>query len=54
MSELAGIIFFLLFMLLIAWAVSNDDTDRDRCKDLGRVVVHYEHKNYCANLGDLK
>lgn len=54
MSELAGVILFLLFMALIAWSVSNDHESRDRCKELGRIVVHYEHKNYCANIGDLK
>jgi len=51
MSELVGIIFFLLF---IAWAITEDHVSRDHCKELGMVVVQYEHKSYCANLGDLK
>lgn len=53
-SIAVGIIFFLLFMLLIALAVTGDHVSRDRCKALGMVVVHYEHKSYCANIGDLK
>lgn len=54
MTEAIVTIVIGCFMALMAWSIYTDHVDRDRCKELGRIVVHYEHKNYCANIGDLK